>query len=192
MTEPAAPARLPWATLGTVAASLAVSFALPAGALRAGLVLERSAVLHGELWRLWTGHLVHDHVAHALWNLAAVAALGSCLERRHPARFALSLLVAAPLSAAAVVVLRPDLASYQGASALASALYVLGALALARDGPDRLARAGGAAALALFVAKLALEGAGHWSSPALPPELASVGVAHVVGGAVGALAALPR
>jgi len=192
VAEPVASVRLPLATLGVVAASLALSFALPDGALRAEFALERSAVLHGELWRLWTGHLVHDHLAHALWNLAAFAGLGVWLERRAPARFALALLLAAPLSAAAVVALRPDLASYQGASALASALYVLGALCLVREGPDRLARLGGGAALALFGAKLALEWSGQWPSPALPPDLESVGLAHAVGGAVGALAALPR
>ena len=184
--------RLPVATLAFVAASLAVSFALSDGPLRAALALERSAVLRGELWRLWSGHLVHDHVAHALWNLAALGVLGLWLEPRAPARFALALLLAAPLSALAVVALRPDLASYQGASALASALYALGAVVLLREGPDRVSRLAGATALALFAAKLALESAGSWPSPALPPGLESVPLAHLVGGGIGALTGLAR
>ncbi len=190
MTDSRAP-RFPSATVGLAAASLLLSFALPHGALRSSLVLERAALLRGEIWRLWSGHLIHDHPAHALWNLTAFAALGVWLERRERARFALALLLAAPLSGAAVVALRPDLASYQGASALASALYVLGAVCLMREERDGPARWGGWLALALFAAKLALEAAGRWPSPALPPGLESVTVAHLVGGGAGALAALP-
>jgi rhomboid family GlyGly-CTERM serine protease len=184
--------RLPVVTFAFVAASLAVSFARPLASLRESLVLERAALLRGELWRLWSGHLVHDQVAHAFWNLIAFAALGVWSERHARARFAWTLIVAAPLSALAVVVFRPDLERYVGASALSSALYVFAAVCLVRDVPDRAARAVGGLALALFALKLALEGAGHWPSPALAAGsgLESVTLAHIVGGAVGAVAAL--
>lgn len=39
------------------------------------LVLDRDAVASGELWRFWTGHLVHLGPRHALLNIGAMAIL---------------------------------------------------------------------------------------------------------------------
>src|SRR4051812_25687175 len=33
---------------------------------KAWLIYDRAAILHGELWRLWTGHLVHFSNSHLL------------------------------------------------------------------------------------------------------------------------------
>ena len=64
---------LPWRSLVLAVAVLAAT-AVPeaVGLLR----LDRAAVLGGEFWRLWTGHLVHGSAQHLAWNVVALLGLG--------------------------------------------------------------------------------------------------------------------
>ena len=57
------PKRLPWLYLGVVVFA-AVAVAVPA--IRPALVYNRSAIAQGELWRIWTGHVVHFGWPHGL------------------------------------------------------------------------------------------------------------------------------
>lgn len=174
--------RPPWLTLVFVAAATWVSFGPGSAWLAGQLVLERAACLHGEVWRLLGAHLVHGWPELALFDLGAIALLGALVEQRSRALLGSTLLLAALIAGAAVLALRPDLALYQGSSALASALFVVAAAGLGR--PWRRV------ALVAFAAKLALEAAGLWSSPAQPGSVETVALAHVAGALAGALAAL--
>ncbi len=158
-------------------------------ALRETLELQRSAVLAGEGWRLLSGHLVHGHLALAVWDLGARALLGFWVERRSRAELLGALALGAICSGVAVVVLRPDLISYQGSSALASSLLVAEALRLL--GRDHAASTRSLAALVLlgFAAKIVVESLTQTSpTPALAgaDTIESVALAHLAGGLAGA------
>ena len=64
LAEPAA-RRLPVASLLFVVLAAAL-YALPGTAAR--LQYDRTAILHGELWRVLTGHLVHWSADQVFWD----------------------------------------------------------------------------------------------------------------------------
>lgn len=176
--------RAPWCALVLVAGAGAASWVAdwPEHA-----IFDRAAVEAGEPWRLATGHLVHASARLALFDLGALAALGAWLELRSRATFFAAMLAGGALASAAVWWLRPDLATYQGASALASAAFAALALSLARDGGR--ARWLALVALAAFALKLALELCGAGLGLATAPGLVVVPEAHAAGALGGALAA---
>jgi rhomboid family GlyGly-CTERM serine protease len=115
--------------------ALAVRLA-PAAA--AALIYDRSAILRGGWWRLWTGHWVHFSSSHLAWNLAVAAGAGLWLERLQPGWLPRYLLAGAPLISVALLLAEPAMQAYGGLSALATGLVVLLALAqLVRPGAER-------------------------------------------------------
>jgi rhombotail lipoprotein len=161
------------------------SAAASAGALGAA-ELAGAALL--ALERLLSATAVHGWPQLALFDLGAVLILGAWVEQRSRASAVQALLFASLLSGAAVLALRPDLGSYQGASAIACALFVLCAAQTLREGA---AAERGIAALALagFGLKLALEAGGVAASPVFGgvEGVESVAVAHAAGALAGAL-----
>lgn len=184
----------PWCTLGFVSLALWVSFGPWAAELRPWLQLEPSAFGADELWRALSAPLVHGWLELAVFDLGAIVLLGSMVERRSRLDVAISLPLAALLSAGAVLVLRSDLTSYTGSSALASALFVLFALRLWQrgSGADDLGRWLAALAIVLFAGKIALETAGFWPSPVglVARGVENVPAAHVAGALAGFLVSL--
>jgi rhomboid family GlyGly-CTERM serine protease len=69
---------LPWRTFILVA--LALSLFVLGGPASQALVFDREAILHGELWRLLTGHWVHGDTEHLFWNVMALGILGAMVE----------------------------------------------------------------------------------------------------------------
>jgi rhomboid family GlyGly-CTERM serine protease len=127
------PARIrPWITIIVVAAAVLATVWPAAGE---AMIYDRGALLRGEVWRLWAGHVVHLGWAHLGWNLAVVIPAGLWLERIAPRPARWFLAIAPGVIAAGLLVFLPDLARFAGLSALATGLVVLLAL-------DRL-RAGG-------------------------------------------------
>lgn len=150
------------------------------------LEFDRHAILAGEFWRLWSCHLVHYSAQHALVDyataLAAALVAGAQLGWR---RLLWTLLAAAPLIAAGLLLFAPDCLSYRGASAMAVMLVALAACAL-------WPRAGAGARLALgllglaLAAKIAAEASGHaaaWSG--LPADVRVAWPAHLLGAVAG-------
>lgn len=141
---------------------------------------DLTAEAPGELWRLWTGHLVHWDAAHAAVNLGACTLPLVLLEapaRRHLLRTLPGLL---PLLS---LLLLPWLGGrpYRGASGLACLLWVAAAFPLARAGrrPEAAVLGFGAAlkgTLELVGGVHPLAGAGAWEG--LP-------VAHALGALLG-------
>lgn len=174
--------RVPWLTFGLVAAAVWVSFGPGAPWLADRLVFDRAALLQGEAWRLLGAHLVHGWPQLALFDLGAIAVCGALIEQRSRSLLGYTLLLAAVCASGSVLMLRPDLALYQGSSALASALFVVAAAGLTRAPASTL--------LVAFALKLALEAAGAWPSPATPAGVETVALAHVVGALAGTFVAL--
>jgi rhomboid family GlyGly-CTERM serine protease len=97
----------------------------------------RPAILHGEWWRLWTGHWVHFSASHLAWNLAVVLGAGAWLERRHQGLLFGFTLLAAPLISLTLLLGEPAMQTYGGLSGLATGVVVLLALTeLGRRGRD--------------------------------------------------------
>ena len=151
--------------------------------MSAGLFALTPAATHGEVWRLWTGHLVHYDLRHFLTNAIAIAVPISLIDRRSSRSILLSMAVLAPMISFALLV-GAHFDEYRGASALALAVWVASALTLLRS-ESASDRHTGAALIALAIGKLAFEtaGAGHlWT------EVAPLPLAHVAGAIAGVIA----
>lgn len=115
---------LPWLTLLATATAIGLWGWL--GPTPAALVFDRSAISQGELWRLLSGHWVHVEGSHALWDIAALALLGSLLEPNGRLRLALAALLGMLSVDAAIWWGAPDLAFYCGLSGMLNTLMVIG------------------------------------------------------------------
>ena len=83
------------------------------------LVLDRDAVLGGQLWRLWSGHWVHLDARHAAINLAALMVMALIAGRMRLLRpLLVASLLMMPLIAALLLLTAPDLQWYAGLSGL--------------------------------------------------------------------------
>lgn len=132
-------------TLGLVLAAAAASL------LPEPFVLGREALAQGEVWRLWTGHLVH----HTTWHFVLDVGAGAVLLLFVRSRMAALLLP--PVVGLGVLALRPDLGTYAGLSGVLHGWTVLAAVDLARTsrGFERWAATGllvGVIAKSLFEA----------------------------------------
>jgi rhomboid family GlyGly-CTERM serine protease len=159
------------------------------GAVPELLEFDRQAILAGEIWRLWTCHLVHYSLQHALIDFATALAAGAVvLSALGWRRLVLCLALAAPLISGGLLLLAPDCLVYRGASGIAVMLVTLAACTLWPTAGKR-ARAALALLGAALAVKLMAEAGGHaaaWSD--LPAEVVVAWQAHLLG-AVAAVAA---
>lgn len=161
--------RVPWITLAVVVATLVMP---------AALEYDRAAILRGEVWRVVTGHLTHWSPDHLLWDVLAFLALGFVCERRRRALYAGVLFVSAMSVSVILLVGCPEVTSYRGLSAVASALWFWAALIIAER---RLTPA--FMLLALFFVKVMIElttGTSVFAS-----DIAVLPSVHLIGAAVG-------
>ena len=145
------------------------------------LVLDRDAVLGGQLWRLWSGHWVHLDARHAAINLAALVVMALLAARMRLLRpLLVASLLMMPLIAALLLLTAPDLQWYAGLSGL---LHGWAAWLLLRRG-------GGVATSGALL----LAGKLVWEQVAPAADASAFPVihaAHVIGALVGAALALP-
>jgi rhomboid family GlyGly-CTERM serine protease len=163
---------------------------MPLAALPELLEFDRHAVLAGEAWRLWTGHLMHYSTQHALVDLATGLAAGAIALRRTGARrLMLALALGAPFISAGLLLIAPQCLYYRGLSGIDIMLVVLAGATLWPNA-GRLARGALLSAAAALAAKITAEALGHaqgWS--ALPPDVAIAWQAHLLGALAGVIAA---
>jgi rhomboid family GlyGly-CTERM serine protease len=163
------------------AAAAVLAAALLASAFPAAFLLERSALAHGEWWRLWTGHLVHASIPHFLLDVGAtLVILPFVRDRAAP-------WVLAPIVGIGTLALAPELDAYGGLSGVLHGLALLAALGLARQ--ERGTRRALAIAIAIGIlaksfGELAL------GRPFLTSSLDMGGTPVLVAHAIGAAAAL--
>lgn len=150
-------------------------------ATHGALLCERTAILRGEWWRLWTGHWVHFSFSHLAWNLAVLLGAGAWLEHVRRGWFARYILAGAPLISLALLAGEPAMQTYGGLSGLATGVVVL--LALTQISPASPARRWWMGALVLVAAKTALDAShapalfAQFASPAIRPSA----LAHAAG-----------
>jgi len=178
-----------WVTVVIAAAAVA---ALAWPGLARALVYERADIAAGEVWRLWTGHLVHYNGGHLFWDLAVFVPAGMWLEAIAPGLARRFCLLGPPAISAALFVGEPSLARYAGLSGLATGVLVL--LALVQWRRDvRAPRWFWPAVLALVALKIVLEA--FSAEPLLArfePGVRVVTLAHVGGAACAIVAFVVR
>ena len=118
-----------------------------------------SAALHGEPWRLWTGHIAHWGPSHFFPDSLAMIPPLLLLAPRHRLRTIVWALAIAPLISLAILAAVPRV-EYRGSSALAVTMWVLAPLLYFNRHPYSDARVPPAAAdglLGFCLVKLLLE-----------------------------------
>jgi rhomboid family GlyGly-CTERM serine protease len=149
--------------------------------IAAQLELHRDAIETGEIWRLWSTHVVHFSWRHVLVDGSALGLLSACVEIAFGTRvFAALILTAAPLLSSLLLLTQPELMVYRGASGLCMLLAVI----VIGNRWRRSAR--WAWALGLIIAglliKTACEALGAASNlSGLAPDVRVVWQAHVFG-----------
>jgi rhomboid family GlyGly-CTERM serine protease len=119
------PEKIPWVFLVVTLAAIVVQ--LDPGS-HARLIYDRTAVAQGEIWRLWTGHLVHFGWPHFIADAGLFLILGRLLERQHPVACYVSL-IGMPLAIAVAMYWGdPNMVRYGGLSAVNFGLLVFLAL----------------------------------------------------------------
>jgi len=174
---------LPWRSLALAAAALAVAAAPETVGL---LRLDQSAVLGGEIWRLWTGHLVHGSAQHLAWNVAALIGLGFLFERGLGRHFTWLVLVGGAVVGIGVFALQPGIDTYLGLSGVLNTIWVGGAVIAAR-GERGWMRAVYFAAVVAGLAKILFE---TWTGISIFTDPEALGgqplvLAHAVGSLAG-------
>ena len=113
--------RLPLRTLALCIVVLCIHISQT---LHDALLFERAAILHGQLWRLLSGNLVHYSDTHLLLNLAAMLVAGAIIESRDYRHYGLLLVTSAFTIGCAVLLLRPDITQFAGLSGVVTAAVV--------------------------------------------------------------------
>ena len=117
MASAAARVKLPLASATLALACLVL--VLAPSALTDTLAYDRPAILSGQFWRLWTGHLVHFSLRHALADASVLFLLGLVLEPLlGTRRLCIALAGGAALISVGLLLCVPDLRQYRGASGL--------------------------------------------------------------------------
>ena len=118
------------------------------------LIYDRSAILSGEIWRMFTGHWVHFSTSHLVYDLLALGIAGWIIETQGLPHFGWFCLLAPWLISAVLLLFEPQMKFFGGLSALATAAIVYLALFGLHDaGPWRwvcLAALAGVAGKILF------------------------------------------
>ena len=179
----------------TLSLCLLAVAALLLPSLTGALEFSRASLADGECWRLLTGHLTHWNFDHFMWDLVMFAALGAICERRGRGRYAACLLAAALAIPLCVYALMPEMATYRGLSGLDSALFAMLAVLMLREKwaeRDWTGTTIVAILLLGFAAKVGYEFVTLQTVfvDSAAADFIPLPLAHIVGAAVGTLAAV--
>ena len=92
-------------------------------------VYQRSLISQGEMWRLFTGHLLHTNGIHLLLNLAALLMLWALHGRFYTiTNYVVLFLLSAISTSIGIYYYNPSLLQYVGLSGILHGIFVFGAL----------------------------------------------------------------
>ena len=143
------------------------------------LIYDRNAILAGEIWRLWTGHLVHFSLSHVVLDASALLICGWLLEARTRSNGPLLFLIGSPLISLSLFAFVPEMSRYGGLSALVVLAMVHVALSWAKESIQLRWLAG--TALLLLGIKIAYELASPVALFASMPSVAVAPASHLAG-----------
>lgn len=187
-----AAAKFEWPWVSSIVAAACLLLALAPVSLVEQLSCDHHAILQGELWRLWTGHVTHFSLRHALIDSATLLLIGAITEAEFGSRrIALALLVGAPLISIGILLAAPGLFDYRGASSIAVMLASAIGASWWRSRPTCRAVLG---ALALgLVTKISFDAIGMPTTLTdLPEQVQVAWQGHLLGGMLGGLWHLAR
>ena len=92
------------------------------------LVYDRSAILSGEIWRMFTGHWVHFSPSHLVYDLLALGITGWIIETQKLPHFGWLCLLTPWFISAILLLFEPHMKLFGGLSALATTAIVYLAL----------------------------------------------------------------
>lgn len=92
------------------------------------LVYDRSAILSGEIWRMFTGHWVHFSTSQLVYDLLALSIAGWIIESQKLPHFGWLCLLTPWLVSAVLLWFEPQMKVFGGLSALATTMIVYLAL----------------------------------------------------------------
>ena len=118
---------LPWVTVSMAAAAMAATSIPLVGQM---MVFDRTAIIHGEFWRLISGHLYHYSSAHLWSNVLPLVVVGAWIEKKSRQWFAVGCLLIALACGASLFLFRPDMVRYGGLSGMLCGLLVYFGLGL--------------------------------------------------------------
>ncbi len=122
----------PWTTVGLLALLMLVAQAAGPELLR----YDARAMRSGELWRLWSGHLVHANMRHLLLNLAGLLLCQALTGVRWRLwQWGWRILWLATAISLGFWLLQPQIHWYVGFSGVLFGLYLLAAVAVLRQQP---------------------------------------------------------
>jgi rhomboid family GlyGly-CTERM serine protease len=119
------------------------------------LMYDRTAILSGQIWRLFTGHWVHFSTSQLGYDLLALAVAGWIAETQRLPRFGLLCFISPWLISGTLLLCESDMERFGGLSALATAVIVYTALHGLHDA--RIWRGVCAIALFCFCGKICYE-----------------------------------
>ncbi|TFW33486.1 rhombosortase [Massilia horti] len=147
----------------------------------AHLAYERGAIFKGEVWRLWTCHLVHFSVAQAVTDALVLLSMGALAEPVvGTRRLLLAFILGGPFISLGLLASAPAMLEYRGASGIAMMAAVLAAAVMWRESSAWKVLV--VALASVFAAKTLAEAGGGLSASAVLPEFARVAwQSHVLG-----------
>lgn len=120
---------VPWTFLIVAAAATLIQFAGTINpAWTSAMIYDRTALTAGQVWRLWTGHLVHYGWLHFTVDTAILLYLGRVITWPRPGARWLALFVLPPVISAAIYFFDSSMTYYAGLSALNLGLFVFHAI----------------------------------------------------------------
>jgi len=144
------------------------------------LEFDRQSILAGDIWRLWTGHLVHFSAEHAAVDLAVLFVVTWFAEHLLGIRrTVLTLLAGAFFISSGLLLLTPEMEIYRGSSALGAMMGFSVGMAIWHSDP-KLNRILGTI-LVGFLSKTIIDAAGMLPAfTSLPPTVQVAWQAHAL------------
>jgi rhomboid family GlyGly-CTERM serine protease len=92
------------------------------------LIYDRSAILSGQIWRMFTGQWIHFSTSHLVYDLLALGVAGWIIENQKLPHFGWLCLLSPWLISAVLLLFEPHMKIFGGLSALATTAIVYLAL----------------------------------------------------------------
>jgi len=96
------------------------------------LEFSRPAILHGQYYRLLTGHLTHFTAEHMLWDTLTLLVLGMLVAKQSSKLFWWTLLGSATMISLAILAWLTQMEIYRGLSGIDSAMFTCAAIQVIR------------------------------------------------------------
>ena len=116
--------KVPWLTIAIAALTLAL-FILGPDRTSCLVFNKIDICAGGEVWRLFTGQLIHNNFDHLFWDLLSFFVLGSMIEIGSRKKFILSYLLSSLSVGAWMFIIEKEYVVYYGLSGLLNGLLVM-------------------------------------------------------------------